>query len=181
MRFTGDVYFDFEDVECWRMFLLVNRAQEAEGVDVDLRWLGLDPSWDGGDGPLRGGLRALAMHAAVHEPARQRTLRSALFTLWHRQGDDFDDDLSLLAAAQVAGLDGATMLHAVDSTGAAELRRHRQTASSVGVVTVPTMVRDGPPLTIATTPAVEDGPARERLEVIDRMLDDDGLWTLAKP
>ena len=53
---------------------------------------------------------------------RQRTLRSALFTLRHRQGDDFDDDAALIAAAQVAGLDPAVML-AAD-------RRHRSGASS---------------------------------------------------
>ena len=181
VRFSGDIWFDFDDVECWRFFLLLDRAAGEEGVDVDLTWLGFDPSWDGGDAPLRGGLRALAIHAAVHDRARQRTLRLALFTLRHRQGDDFDDDVSLLAAAQVAGLDGAVMLHAIDTTGAAQLRRHRQTASSSGIVSVPTVVRDGPPLAIATTPAVEEGPARARLEVIDRMLEDDGLWRLAKP
>jgi hypothetical protein len=181
VRFSGDLWFDFDSVECWRVFLLLDRAAGDEGVDVDLTWLGLDPSWDGGDAPLRGGLRALAMHAAVHDGPRQRTLRSALFTLRHRQGDAFDDDLSLLAAARVAGLDGPVMLQAIETTGAAQLRRHRQTASTMGIVGVPTLVRDGPPLAIATTPAVEEGPARARLEVIDRMLDDDGLWRLAKP
>ena len=180
MRFTGDVYFDFDDVECWRLFLLLNRAEE-EGAAVDVEWLGLDPSWDGGPAPLRGGRRALAMHAAVHDPVRQHTLRSALFTLRHRQGDDFDDDLALMAAAQVAGLDPTVMLAAVDGTGAAELRRGRDVARSAGVSTVPTMVRGGPPLIISTTPAVERGRALARLEVIDGMLADDGLWRLAKP
>ena len=174
VRFSGDIWFDFDDVECWRVFLLLDRAAGDEGVDVDLTWLGFDPSWDGGDAPLRGGLRALAIHAAVHDRDRQRTLRSALFTLRHRQGDDFDD-------AQVAGLDGPVMLKAIDTTGAAQLRRHRLAATSIGIVGVPTVVRDGPPLAIATTPAVEEGPARARLEVIDRMLEDDGLWRLAKP
>lgn len=180
MRFTGDLYFDFDSDECWRLFLLLTRA-EQEGIGVDVAWQGMDRAWDGGDEPLRGGLRALAMHAAVHDFSRQRRLRQALFTLTHRQGDSFDDDLTLLAAARVAGLDGEVMLGAVDTTGASELRRNREAAASCGVVAVPSFVRGGPPLLITSTPALEEGLARGRLEVIDRMLDDDGLWSLSKP
>jgi hypothetical protein len=181
MRLTGDLYFDFEDVECWRLFLLLTRAEETENVTVDLEWHGLDPAWDGGAEPLEGGRRALAMHAAVHDPARQRTVRAALFTLRHREGDRLDDDLALMAAAQVAGLDPEVMVEAIDTTGAAELRRSLDSARSAGVDSVPTLVRDGPPLTVSTTPAVEHGPAAARLEIIDHMLADDGLWKLTKP
>lgn len=180
MRFGADLYFDFDGSDSWRLFLLLTRAEE-EGVTLDVQWMGLDPSWDGGDDPLRGGQRALAMHAAVHDFAKQRLLRQALFTLAHRQGDSFDDDLTLLAAAKVAGLDGQVMLGAVDTTGRAELRRNRQAAASVGVLGVPSMVRGGPPLLVGTTAALDEGPARSRLEVIDGMLDDDGLWHLSKP
>lgn len=180
MRFGADLYFDFDGGDSWRLFLLLTRAEE-EGVTLDVQWIGLDPSWDGGDAPLRGGQRALAMHAAVHDFAKQRLLRQALFTLAHRQGDSFEDDLTLLAAAKVAGLDGEVMLGSVDTTGRAELRRNRQAAASVGVLGVPSMVRGGPPLLVGTTAALDEGPARRRLEVIDGMLDDDGLWHLSKP
>ena len=54
-------------------------------------------------------------------------------------------------------------------------------AQAMGISLVPSLYRDGTPVLIRTTPAVAKGSALKRLEIIDAMLDDDGLWELSKP
>jgi hypothetical protein len=46
---------------------------------------------------------------------------------------------------------------------------------------IPTIVRWGPPLYVEVNPAALEGDVLARLEVIDAVLEDDGLWVLRKP
>jgi hypothetical protein len=51
----------------------------------------------------------------------------------------------------------------------------------LGVARVPTIVRQGPPVYVKTTGAANFGDSVARLELINRMLDDDGIWEMSKP
>jgi hypothetical protein len=184
VEFTGTIYFDFESADSWRLFALTVAA-ERERVAVSATWRGFmvgradeELTEPAEMGP---GERALAAHAAVFDLVRQRRLREALFTLVHRQGDSLEDELTYRAAAKVAGLDGDVLLDAIDEIGFRTLVQGHRTALASGVTATPSIVRNGPPLLVTTTPAIQDDRARPRLEIIDRMLADDGLWGLVKP
>jgi hypothetical protein len=178
--FSGTVYFDFESADSWRLFSLFAKAA-AEGVRLDLQWIGFPPGGPGGKEAMTPGVRALAAHAAVLEPGRQHIVRQALFTLVHRQGDSLDSELTYRAAARVASLDGDVLLAAIPQVGYTTLATAYDRAVAAGIEGVPTVARHGPPVRIVTNPAIHDGPARPRLELIDRMLEDDGIWELVKP
>lgn len=180
MEFTGTVYFDFTDAGSWRLFSLLTRAA-TEGVRLDLEWVGFPAAGPVDRTALTAAVRGLSAHAAVAEPSRRQVVRQALFTLLHRQGDSLDAELTYRAAAKVAGLDGDVLLAAIPQTGFTAFETGYLRAVEAGVAGVPTITRHGPPLRIGTTPAVEHGPARPRVEVIDRMLEDDGIWELVKP
>lgn len=177
---AGTIYFDFESADAWRLFVLLATA-EQEGASLDLRWVGFPPEGPGESAQMSPSIRALAAHAAVVEPQRQRRVREALFTLRHRHGDSFADDLTYRAAAKVAGLDGDVLLGAISDVGHRTLIEHHATAIDVGVDAVPSVVGEGPPLHVRTTPAVLLGQARPRIRLIAQMLGDDGMWGLGKP
>jgi hypothetical protein len=50
-----------------------------------------------------------------------------------------------------------------------------------GVRDVPSIVRHGPVLQIRTTDAVTRGDARARLDLLQAVMEDDGIWELKKP
>jgi hypothetical protein len=56
-----------------------------------------------------------------------------------------------------------------------------EAARKLGVSDVPTVVATGPPVHIKMTHAANYGNAVRRLELINRMLGDDGIWSLTKP
>lgn len=180
MEFTGTVYFDFEGADSWRLFSLLTRGA-AEGVRVDVDWVGFPVGGPGDREAMAPGVRALAAHEAVVEPARQQVMRQALFTLVHRQGDTLDAELTYRAAAKVAGLDGDVLLAAIPQMGFTSLAAAHERAVAAGVTAPPSIARHGPPVRVVTNPAVDHGLARPRLELIDRMLEDDGIWELVKP
>jgi len=180
MQFSGTVYFDFESKNAWRLFLLLTEAAR-EGVKVDADWVGYVQGDLDDPHAMSAGARALAAHAAVAEPQRRQVLRTGLFTLIHRQGDTLDDELTIRAAAKVAGVDADTLFGAIPASGHAALRDGCARARQAGVVNVPSIVRHGSPLYVATTPALAEGAAKPRLVAIDQMLEDDGLWRLEKP
>jgi hypothetical protein len=180
VNFSGTVYFDFESADSWRLFVLLTTA-EQEGVALDLTWTAFPVGGAGDADDMSPGIRALAAHAAVVEPHRQRRLREALFTLRHRQGDSLGDELTYRVAAKVAGLDGDVLLAAIPDVGHRSLVIAHRTASNAGIAAVPSIARQGPAIHVTTTPAVQNGRARPRLELINQMLTDDGLWGLAKP
>ena len=89
---------------------------------------------------------------------------------------------TLRVAARVAGVPSDLVApDRLATEGAEVLAETIAEAHGLGVAAVPTIYRHGPPVTIRTTPAVGTGSARRRLEVIDGMLADDGLWSLTKP
>lgn len=180
MDLAATVYFDFESADSWRFFLLCMNA-EAEGAKLDLTWVGLAPDLPTDPMQLTPGQRAVAAHAAVREPTQQRTMRQALFTMRHRQGDSLADNLTYRAAARVAGMDDEILLKAITNVGLTAVRRQQKAAEDHGVVTSPTLVAGGPSLHVVTNDAVMDGPARPRIAIIAQMLSDDGLWRLEKP
>jgi hypothetical protein len=51
----------------------------------------------------------------------------------------------------------------------------------LGVVTTPTLYRDGPVLAVRVNPAAVIGDAAARLATIEAVLVDDGIWELRKP
>ena len=178
--FTGTVYFDFEGADSWRLFSLLTRAA-AEGIRVDVDWIGFPVGGPGDREAMTPGVRALAAHAAVVEPVRQQVVRQALFTLVHRQGDSLDAELTYRAAAKVAGLDGDVLLAAIPQVGFTTVAAAHERAVAGGITATPTVARHGPPVRVVTNPAIHHGPAKPRLELIDRMLEDDGIWELVKP
>lgn len=180
MDLSATVYFDFEDADSWRFFVLCATA-DAEGGRLDLDWIGLAADLPSDAGDLTPGQRALAAHASVREPERQKIVRQALFTMRHRQGDSFEDDVTFRAAAKVAGLDGDVLLKATTAVGLVTLRRQQKQAKGRDVIATPTLVAEGPPLRVGTNAAVLEGPARARIGIIAGMLADDGLWKLEKP
>ncbi len=180
MEFTGTVYFDFLSADAWRLFVLLSTA-EQERVEVKLEWKGFVVEGLSEPGAMTPGQRGLAAHAAVVDPKRQRRLREALFTLVHSQRDSLEDELTYRAAAKVAGLDGTVLLEAIEEVGYRTLVQQHRAAAAAGVTAVPSIVRHGPPLLVTSTQALREGRAKPRLEIIDRMLDDDGLWGLVKP
>ncbi len=180
MEISGTVYFDFESLDCWRLVQLL-AAAEAERVRVDLTWSGFAADIPAPGLSLPPGVRALAAHASVHDPVKQRTVRQALFTMHHGQGDSLDDDLTYRAAARVAGLDEDVLLAAIEEVGMRTLRSTSDHASRVGVEAVPSLVAHGSPLLVQTTSAVLDGPAKPRVAAIIQVMEDDGLWSLSKP
>ncbi len=180
MKFRGTVYFDFENKDAWRLFLLLWEA-EREGVSLDVRWVGFVPGGPGAADAMSPVARALAAHAAVAEPERRKVLRTGLFTLVHREGDSLADDLTLQAAARVAELDADVLQAAIPAAGHRQLVDDCARADELGVEAVPSIAREGTPLHIVTTGALQHGAARPRLEIIDGVLGDDGLWRLEKP
>jgi hypothetical protein len=178
--FIGTVYFDFEGADSWRLFSLLTRAA-AEGVRVNVEWVGFPVDGPGDRDALTPGVRALAAHAAVAEPARRAVIRQALFTLVHREGDSLSAELTYRAAAKVAGLDGDVLLAAIPQVGFTSLVATHERAVAAGITATPTIARHGPPVRVVSNPAIHHGPAKPRVELIDRMLEDDGIWELVKP
>lgn len=180
MQFEGTVYFDFESGDSWRLFRLIATAAQ-EGATVSTSWVGFPAELPQSPDAMTPGQRALAAHAAIVEPSRQLRLRQALFTLVHLQGDSLDEELTYRAAAKVAGVDGDVLLDAIQDVGYRTMIADRERGTARGVIGTPSIARQGPPLRVTTTPAVETGRASPRLTLIDHMLDDDGLWGLVKP
>ncbi len=180
MDIAGTVYFNFESQDCWRLVQLL-AAAEAERVRVDLAWSGFAADIPPPGQTLPPGVRALAAHAAVDDPHKQSIVRQALFTIRHRQGDSYADDLTYRAAARVAGVDEDVLLASIEDVGLRTLRATSDHARRIGVERVPSIVDNGSPLLVETTPAVLDGPAKPRVAAIVQVMGDDGLWSLSKP
>lgn len=180
MALSGTLYFDFEHVDSYRLFVLLVKA-EQEGAPIDLVWRGRPAGDDPGDGELDPWETAIAAHALIRESVRRERFRRALFTAIHRQNESPAAELTYRLAAKVAGLDGDVLLDAIARSGRDEVEAARTRAVEAGVGRAPTLVGDGPTLHVVTTAAVEDGPATPRVDVIAAMLDDDGLWSLSKP
>ncbi len=183
MDFTGQIFFDFETFDVWRLYSTALRASRDPDVRVDVTWhefLGddIDPG-----GIVRPPTRLLGACAAVRDahPEQHQRFAQALLTLIFQEKDDPRKDTTLAVAAKVAGLNGGEVIARAIDPGLQLLTETSAAARERGVSAVPTIVGDGPPLHVKMTGAASYGSAVLRLEAIDRMLRDDGIWEMVKP
>jgi predicted DsbA family dithiol-disulfide isomerase len=109
-----------------------------------------------------------------------RYVRS-LLTLAYQEKDSPGSRKTLAVAAHVAELDADEVLTRAHDPGLDLLRRATEDARALGVTKVPTIVRQGPPVHVKMNAASNYGDPVERLELINRMINDDGMWELSKP
>jgi len=173
---TGSCFFDF-GVESHRFHELVERAI-SEHVSLMLTWRafaerigdGLDPD-----------ARLLAAHEVIRDRQKQRRFRQAVFVMVHRHGDAPSDPVTLRAAIKIAGMDGDVVEEAIERDGVRLLDTVREAADDAGVDGLPAVVGGGPAVTVRLTPAATNGNARPRLDLIEKVAADDGIWSLQKP
>lgn len=169
MRFDGRLYYDFSP-PVWRFYRFLTAAA-GEGAELQLDW---QPFLKGGDPAGAAGL-ALAEGVRSRAPGRYAAFVQALLAIRHLDGADLADPRTAILAAESAGLRDPIV---PDESAVA---RSTETAAELGVTAAPTVFRHGPVLHIGVNPASYGGGALERLRVIDAVLSDDGIWTLAKP
>jgi hypothetical protein len=182
MQFNGRVYYDFDTKDVWRFLQLLLGAQR-EGAQPGLEW---KPYLTDGvpDDDLVGQARLLAAAEIVRTEAvlAHGAFLSAVLTAVHGEAMEVHDPAVLEVALRVAGLDAAFIDDdLIDGRGAVLLGKAQAEAEAVGVDAVPSVYRHGPVVAIRTTAAVTMGSSLRRLELIDAMLQDDGLWELRKP
>ena len=157
-------------------------AAQQEGARIGLEW---KPFVVGGlDGATAGQRRLLQASEVIRQdvPLRHGGFVPAILTAIHDEGASADDPELIVVACRVAGLDEDLVDDvSIDGPGRVLLERSQAEAETLGVDAVPTLYRHGPVLTVRTTGAAALGGAAARLETIDRVLDDDGLWELRKP
>ncbi len=182
MDFSGRIFYNFETYDVWRVYSTALKASQVKGVNVALDWqeflvTDVEPS----DIPAK--VRALAACAAVRDaqPDKHQLFVRALMTLVYQEKDHPGKDATLAVAAHVAGIDGDEVIARAIEPGLELLREATAKARELGVSDVPTIVRQGPPVYIKTTGAANYGDSVARLELINRMLDDDGIWAMSKP
>jgi 2-hydroxychromene-2-carboxylate isomerase len=182
MDFTGRLYFDFVHRDVWR-FLQVLLSAQREGARPGLEW---KPFLAGGlpEGDLDGHGRLLAAAEIVRTDAvlSHGPFVSAVLTAIHSEGMTVEDRDVLALAARVAQLDDDFLAgDVIERRGRVLLDTAQEEANALGVDAVPSIYRHGPVVAVRMTAAVAMGSGSRRLELIDAMLDDDGLWELRKP
>ena len=180
MHFTGRIYFDFVTKDVWRVYTMLVRAAQAREVTIDADWRPfLVESEDAVEDPAVRGLAACEAVRREH-PDEFLKFTGAMLTMVFQDRDDPGSDKTLMVAARVAGLDGVDV-STIANSGLDPLKEASDAARERGVTAVPTIERHGPPVLIKTTGAANHGDQGLRLELIDRMLDDDGIWSMTKP
>jgi predicted DsbA family dithiol-disulfide isomerase len=183
MEFTGRIFFDFESADVWRLYQTALKASRDADAIVSVTWEEFLGEEIDREEPIPPRVRALAACAAVrdvHPDAWQR-FNQAMLTLIFEQKDDPRKDATLMVAARVAGLDGDEVIARALDPGLDLLIAASEEARTLGVHDVPSVVRDGPPVHVRMTPAAGYGNAVYRLDLINRMLRDDAVWSLSKP
>ena len=182
MDFTGRIYFSFDTYDVWRLYTTVLKASQVNGVDVDVEWRPFlaDESEDSTSPEHVRGLAACELVRKSY-PAEYDKFARALLTLSYQEKDDPGSDKTLAVASHVAGIDGDHVIADADESGRGLLATASDDARQLGVAKAPTIVRQGPPLYVKTSGAANYGDPIARLELINRMLADDGIWTLSKP
>ena len=178
MYFTGSIYFDYATFDVWRLYSTLLAAGSRANIDVEWQeFLVDDPDWSA---PTT---RLLAASASVRAafPIQHQRFVQALLTLIFEEKDDPRSESTLLVAARVAGIDGPSVASGAGEAGRELLESQTVEARELGVSAVPTIVREGPPVHVRTTGAASQGDPVRRLEMIDTMLTDDGIWALTKP
>jgi predicted DsbA family dithiol-disulfide isomerase len=183
MDFGGRIFVNFDSFDVWRIYSIALQAARDGGVRINVSWEeflveDVDPT-----GRIDGRTRALAACAAVREayPEQHQRFVQAMLTLVYQEKDDPKQDMTLAVAARVAGLEGADVIARAIDPGVELLIATSAAARELGVRDVPTILDDGPALHVKTTGAAGHGSAAQRLDLINRMLHDDGIWSLTKP
>jgi len=183
MDFTGRIFFNFDNFDVWRIYSTLLKASQQREFGANVTWEEflvdeIDP-----EARLSPKNRVLAACAAVrsaHPESHQRFVQ-ALLTMIYQERDDPKKDTTLAVAARVAGIDGDEVIAGAIDPGLRLLIESSEVARDLGVADVPTIVRNGPALHIKTTGAINYGNAVTHLDLIDRMLRDDGVWEMTKP
>ena len=183
MEFTGRIFFDFDSFDVWRIYSTALKASRDRNVQVSITWEEFLIDEVDKEARVPGKIRALAACAAVRDafPDQHQRFVQALLTMIYQEKDDPKKDLTYAVAAKVAGIDGAEVMARMLDPGLDLLAASSSEARQLGVTDVPTIVRNGPPLLVKTTGAANYGSAVLRLDLINRMLNDDGLWSMSKP
>lgn len=183
MEFTGRIFFDFDSFDVWRIYQNVLKASQDSTVKVNVVWEEFLRGEVDRDQPIPPEVRALAACAAVrdaHPDAWQR-FNQAMLTLIYQEKDDPRRDTTLAVAARVAGVDGDEVIVGALDPGLDLLIASSKKVRQLGVRDVPAVAAGGSPVHIKTTGAASYGNAVHRLDLINRMLHDDGIWSLTKP
>ena len=165
MRFDGQVWFDFSDPGVWHFYRFV-RQLAAEGHEVALEWL---------PRPSDREAEAMSIFMSLDDPQDRGRFLHAMLGLVHLESEDAADDATITRAMDAARL---TMTEAGAEPDLSELTAR---AESLGVSAVPAMYRHGPVVTVTLNGAALLGDVAQRAETIQRMLDDDGIWSMSKP
>ena len=183
MEFTGRVFFDFESFDVWRLYQTALKASRDDTVTVSVTWEEFLSVEVDREQPIPPKVRALAACAAVRDahPETWQRFNQAMLTLIFQEKDDPSKDTTLTVAAKVAGIDGDEVIARALDPGLDLLVAKTEEARQIGVHDVPAIVGDGPPVHIKMTPAANYGNAVYRLDLINRMLREDGIWSLTKP
>ena len=169
MLFQGRIYYDFSPA-VWRFYRFLTAAAN-EGAELRLDWR---PYLSDVDSQSSEGL-ALVESVRQHFPDRHGAYLQALLALRHLEGADLTDPSVTAVAASSAAIDGTVV---PDYEAAI---RSTEVGASLGVSGTPTIFRHGPVLRVGVNPAAYEGDVLERLRLIDAVLNDDGIWSLAKP
>jgi hypothetical protein len=183
MDFKGRIFVNFDSFDVWRVYSTALQASRDPKVRIDVSWEEFLIDDVNPAGRITGKTRALAACAAVRDehPEQHQRFIQALMTLVYEEKDDPKKDTTLAVAAHVAGLDAHDVIARTIDPGIELLRASSAAARELGVKDVPTIVGNGPALHIKTTGAANYGDAVLRLDLINRMLRDDGLWSMTKP
>lgn len=183
MDFTGRIYFNLESFDVWRVYSTIARASETRGVTIGLEWRAFLTEDLNRSRGVEARIKALGAYEAVRElhPDAQGRFLQALLTLTFVEKDNPGESKTLAVAARVAGIDADGVIARAIDPGLDLVEAATAEARERGVTKVPTIIRNGPPVHIKTTGAANYGDAVARLELINGMLDDDGVWTLSKP
>lgn len=183
MHFTGRVFFNFDTYDVWRIYTILVKASQVREVTIDVEWRPFLAHDLESEAEVLSATKALAACEVVRDshPAEYARFAGALLTMAYQEKDDPGAEKTLTVAARVAGIDAAPVTARVLDPGLRLLEKATAAARERGVTDVPTIERQGPPVHIKTTGAANFGDAVGTLELINRMLDTDGIWTLSKP
>lgn len=177
MEFTGRVFFDIAGADTWHFYKMVAAGVHA-GATVRIDWQPV-----AGPETSAGELRAMRaiVWAKRHHTEQHGLFLQALLILHHQEGRDLDE-AALREAAVAASLDPRVLDAGIDLEDVdRDLDAARDEAQRLGVRLLPSIFRHGPVLHLKTNGAATRGDVLARLETINRVLDDDGLWELSKP
>lgn len=183
MDFKGRIFFNFETYDVWRLYSTALKASRDKNVNVDVTWEEFLVEEVDTDRSVPAKTRALGACAVVRDqfPEQHQRFVQALLTLVYQEKDDPRKDTTLAVAAKVAGIDAEPVIAGALEPGLSLLMETSRAARELGVANVPTIVHNGPALYVKTTAAASYGSAVLRLDLINRMLGDDGLWEMTKP